>query len=247
MAQAPLQHNGIDIPAIQMRDVHFRWPQQRDSSLEIAHFNLPRGGSVFISGPSGSGKSTLLALIGGIVKAQTGEVKVLGTPLSDLSAAARDQFRVDHIGFIFQQFNLLPYLSILDNVMLPCRFSRYRHERACTEGKSLKTAAETLLRALDLAPELWSQRASRLSIGQQQRVAAARALIGSPEILIADEPTSALDAERQQGFLDLVQREARQSGASLIFVSHDQRLAQHFDSRVELERLNHAAHGMVAA
>jgi len=228
--------------AIALRDISFTWPGQHTPTLALEHFDVQAREQVFVSGPSGSGKSTLLALIGGINTAQSGSVAILGQPLDTLAAAKRDRFRVDHIGFIFQQFNLIPYLSILDNVLLPCSFSAYRRERALAQGADLLAAAHALLRSLDLAPALWTRAVTQLSIGQQQRVAAARALIGRPEIVVADEPTSALDSDRQQGFLDLIQHECEQTGASLVFVSHDQRLAQRFDRRIALNEINRCAH-----
>jgi putative ABC transport system ATP-binding protein len=227
---------------INVENVSFSWPGQSAPTLQMDAFKVERQDQVFIAGPSGSGKSTLLALIGGIVVPQRGTIAILGTELHSISASARDQFRVDHIGFIFQQFNLIPYLSILDNVLLPCQFSRYRRQRALAQGTTLRSAAESLLRSLDLAPALWSRPVTQLSIGQQQRVAAARALIGQPEIIVADEPTSALDADRQQRFLDLMQRECEQACSTLLFVSHDQRLASRFSHRLALNELNHAAH-----
>ncbi|MBN9359653.1 MAG: ABC transporter ATP-binding protein [Herbaspirillum huttiense] len=233
--------------AIAMHDLRFTWPGQTHPALALPHFQVAAGEHVFVSGPSGSGKSTLLAAIGGIIVPQAGTVEVLGQPLHSLSAARRDRFRVDHIGFIFQQFNLLPYLSILDNVLLPCQFSSYRRERAGRQGADLKSVAQSLLAALDLAPGLWTRPVTQLSIGQQQRVAAARSLIGRPEIIVADEPTSALDSDRQQAFLNLLQRECAQSGAALVFVSHDQRLAERFNRRIALEQLNQAARPEEAA
>lgn len=227
--------------AIALRDISFTWPGQRAPTLALDRFEVQAHEQVFVSGPSGSGKSTLLALIGGINSAQSGTVTILEQSLASLAGARRDRFRVDHIGFIFQQFNLIPYLSILDNVMLPCRFSTYRRERALTQGSDVLNAAQSLLRSLDLAPALWSRAVTQLSIGQQQRVASARALIGRPEIVVADEPTSALDSNRQQGFLDLIQQECRQTGASLVFVSHDQRLAERFDRRIALNDINRCA------
>ena len=226
---------------VELDDILFNWPGQTVATLEMTHFALARRDQVFLSGPSGSGKSTLLALIGGIVLPQRGRVRLLGQDMRSLSASARDRFRVDHIGFIFQQFNLIPYLSMLDNVLLPCQFSTYRRQRALAQGQTLRAAAASLLESLDLAPALWDRPATQLSIGQQQRVAAARALIGRPEIIVADEPTSALDADRQQGFLDLVQRECEQADASLLFVSHDQRLAQRFTHRLALDQINRAS------
>jgi putative ABC transport system ATP-binding protein len=185
---------------------------------------------LFLHGPSGSGKSTLLNLIGGVLLAARGSVSLLGQPLGELSASRRDAFRADHLGFIFQQFNLIPYLSVLDNVLLPCRFSARRAKRISEPGAE----ARRLLSALDLDPALLSRPAAELSVGQQQRVAAARALIGQPEILIADEPTSALDAERQSAFVELLLNEARQAGSAVVFVSHDLRLATHFEHSLAL-------------
>ncbi|AKZ62964.1 methionine ABC transporter ATP-binding protein [Herbaspirillum hiltneri N3] len=227
--------------AIALRDITFTWPGQKTPTLALDRFEVQAREQVFVSGPSGSGKSTLLALIGGISSAQAGSVAILGQALEALPASRRDRFRVDHIGFIFQQFNLIPYLSILDNVVLPCRFSALRRERALAQGSDLRTAAESLLRSLDLTPDLWTRAATQLSIGQQQRVAAARALIGRPEIVVADEPTSALDSDRQQAFLNLIRHECEQAGASLVFVSHDQRLAERFDRRIALNDINRCA------
>jgi len=224
--------------AIRISDLVFRWPRRGSACLDIPHFVVAAGERVFLHGPSGSGKSTLLGLLGGVATPEAGHIELLGRDLTQMGSHARDQFRADHIGFLFQQFNLLPWLSALDNVLLPCTFSPRRKERA---GNYPRTAAENLLAELDLDPDLWRKPAAELSVGQQQRVAAARALIGRPEILIADEPTSALDAERQQIFIDLLLRETAAVGAALVFVSHDKRLAAHFDRAVALHEINSAA------
>ena len=216
-------------PAIAIDGLEYRWPAG-GFYLKLPSLAVNPENSLFLQGPSGSGKSTLLNLIGGVLTPQAGRIDLLGQPFSALPAAQRDAFRADHIGFIFQQFNLIPYLSVLDNVLLPCRFSA---RRAAQAGDAL-VAATTLLDRLDIAPELHTRPAHALSVGQQQRVAAARALIGKPEILIADEPTSALDAPRQAAFVDLLLAEARANRSALIFVSHDLRLATHFDGVLEL-------------
>ena len=217
-------------PAVELRDVVFRWQDGDAFVLELPELVLAAGERLFVHGPSGSGKSTLLNLIGGVVQPAQGDVRLLGQPLATLGTAARDAFRAAHTGFIFQQFNLIPYLSVLDNVRLPCRFSPRRAARAGDETQE----ARRLLSALDIAAELWTRPANRLSVGQQQRVAAARALLGKPEIIIADEPTSALDAGRQAAFLDLLLAEARAAGSSVLFVSHDLALADHFERTLEL-------------
>ena len=226
--------------AVLLRDVRFSWPGQLRETLRIPRFAVPRGGQVCISGPSGSGKSTLLGLVGGILLPTSGSVIVGGTCLNALSGAQRDAFRGDCIGFIFQQFNLVPYLSIMDNVLIPCRLSATRRARAAGRNGTPGKAAAALLERLDIVPDLWGRRVTKLSVGQQQRVAAARALIGSPPLLIADEPTSALDADHRADFLRLLKRECEQAEASLLFVSHDQGLAQGFATQVKLTELEGA-------
>ncbi len=225
---------------IELSNLGFAWPGQAEL-LDIPSFTLQRGESLFLKGPSGSGKTTLLGLLGGVQRAQRGSVRLLGQELGTLSASARDRFRVEHSGYIFQQFNLLPFLSVRENVELPCRFSRLRAARAGQRHGSVEAAATRLLEHLNLSPDLLARRADSLSIGQQQRVAAARALIGQPELVIADEPTSALDADAREAFLQLLFAECRAAGASLLFVSHDQSLAPLFDRSLSLLELNRAA------
>lgn len=227
-------------PLIELNDLGFAWPGQ-DELLDIPEFTLQRGESLFLKGPSGSGKTTLLGLLGGVQLPGRGNVKLLGNDLARLSSGARDRFRVDHTGYIFQQFNLLPFLSVRENVELPCRFSKSRAARAIQRHGSVDAAAAALLEHLGLKADLLPRRADSLSIGQQQRVAAARALIGQPELVIADEPTSALDADAREAFLSLLFAECRAAGASLLFVSHDQSLAPLFDRALSLAELNRAA------
>lgn len=223
--------------ATTLADLRYRWRGQAAPCLDIPHFEIATGERVFLHGPSGSGKSTLLGVLGGVAVPEHGRVELLGRDIVSLSGRARDRFRADHIGFIFQQFNLLPWLSAWNNVHLPTIFSARRLQRS----GDARATAERLLTHLDLAPTLWDKPAAELSVGQQQRVAAARALIGRPEILIADEPTSALDAPRQQVFIDLLLAESAAAGSALLFVSHDTRLAAHFDRSVALDTINRAA------
>lgn len=221
-------------PVAALHEVVFAWPGQRDACLRIGRLEVAAGEHVFVSGESGSGKSTLLGLLAGVLVPDKGTVRICDTALQTLSGARRDRFRADHMGIIFQQLNLLPYLSVLDNVLLACRFSAARRERSREQGDTPADAAAMLLGRLDLPEALWHRPASRLSVGQQQRVAAARALLGRPRMILADEPTSALDAARQAAFMDLLRRECRAVGASLVFVSHDERLAAHFDRRLPM-------------
>ena len=226
---------------IELTELGFAWPGQAEL-LDIPAFTLQQGESLFLKGPSGSGKTTLLGLLGGVQKPGRGRIHLLGADLSSMSAGARDHFRVDHTGYIFQQFNLLPFLSVRENVELPCRFSKLRARRAIQRHGSIDQAAATLLAHLGLKDEsILSRRADSLSIGQQQRVAAARALIGQPELVIADEPTSALDYDARENFIRLLFAECREAGSSLLFVSHDQSLAPLFDRHLSLADLNRAA------
>ncbi len=226
---------------INVQDLRFAWPGAAIDCVAIDTLSVAAGRTVFLHGPSGGGKSTLLGLLAGVLLPRAGSVSLLGTRWSDLSGARRDAFRADHLGYIFQQFNLLPYLSVIDNVLLPCRFSALRRERATQDGSSPGAAARDLLQRVGLADSLWARPAAQLSVGQQQRVAAARALIGRPEVVIADEPTSALDAALRDSFMDLLLDACRASGGTLVFVSHDERLAVRFDERLSLSAINRAA------
>ncbi len=224
---------------IDARGIEFAWRPDEPLVIAIDEFIVARDQHLFLKGPSGSGKSTLLSLLGGVVTAGRGTVRVLGQDLAALSATRRDRFRADHVGFLFQLFNLVPYLSVLDNVLLPLRFSARRRERVSGRGGPVAEAGR-LIDHLDLGPELLHRKAAELSVGQQQRVAAARALIGSPELVIADEPTSALDADRRALFVDLLRRECRAQGSALVFVSHDAGLEPLFDRTLSLPDINRA-------
>ena len=204
---------------IHLRNVRFRWPEQENDLLHIPELVVNKGEHLFIQGPSGSGKTTLLNLLTGINVPDSGSVTVLETPLEKLSNSQRDQFRADHLGVIFQQFNLLPYLSVLENVQLPCGFSKRKKANA----GDLQATAQRLLAHLSISETLVDQPISKLSVGQQQRTAVARAIIGNPEIVIADEPTSALDSD----------------------VSHDQHIASRFEHVIELAQINLARNGDV--
>lgn len=229
---------------VRMHDVRFRWRPRDPLVLDIPELDVAKGDRVFIKGPSGSGKTTLLSLLAGVAVPGEGEISVLGSDLASLGRAGRDAFRAHHIGFIFQMFNLVPYLSPIDNVLLPCRFSRLRRERALARSGTLEEEARRILEHLGLDPEeLASRGAARLSMGQQQRVAAARSIIGAPELVIADEPTSSLDAEVRRSFLDLLFREVEAAGSTLLFVSHDAGLEAAFGRTIALADVNRAANG----
>jgi putative ABC transport system ATP-binding protein len=229
--------------AVSFANVRYSWRGSSPFTLSIAEFGLALGEKVLLLGPSGSGKSTLLSLLAGIVVPDSGRIDILGTDMARLSGAARDRFRVEHFGIIFQMFNLLPYGSLIDNVVLPLRFSRTRRKRALSEGP-LEETATRLLESLGLDRSvIATSRAASLSVGQQQRVAAARALIGAPQIIVADEPTSALDRNTESTFLKLLFAQSATAGASVIMVSHDESLAPYFDRVVRLDDIAVATRG----
>lgn len=204
--------------------------------LNIESFSLKKTESVFLYGPSGSGKSTLLNICSGIMTPQKGSVRVIGEEINKLSASKRDLFRGLNIGVIFQQFNLIDYLNILDNVLLPARLHPKQNYRQ-TREKALK-----LLDQMGLY-ELKDQEVSQLSIGQRQRVAAVRSFLLSPPLLIADEPTSSLDAKNTKSFMTALMNLAKEEETSILFVSHDDRLKSYFEKHVSLEEINSVVGG----
>jgi putative ABC transport system ATP-binding protein len=229
----------MEAPIVEVRDICFRWQRQGPIVLDVPNFRVAEGERIFIKGPSGGGKTTLLNLLAGMAVPESGRISILGRDIGTMSGARRDAFRAAHIGFIFQMFNLVPYLSLIDNVLLPCRFSAERRARALARSPTLDAAARRLLEhmALDV-DDLASRPVTQLSTGQQQRVAAARALIGAPALVIADEPTSSLDADRRRSFLELLFREVEAAEATLLFVSHDATLEDRFDRAIALAAIN---------
>ena len=227
-------------PVIQLNHTRFSW-KQGHPRLVIDELFVNKGEKLFIQGPSGSGKTTLLGLLGGVLVPESGSVSVLGQPLNELPSSQRDRFRANHIGFVFQMFNLISYLSVIENITLPLQFADSRTKRLTEKSLHPVTEAKRLLRQLGLHDaELLTRPVTELSIGQQQRVAAARALIGQPDIIIADEPTSALDADSRQAFIRLLFTECEAAGSTLIFVSHDTSLEALFDRSISLNSLNKA-------
>ncbi len=230
---------------IELKHVEYSWPGTTKPVIDIECFSLLKGEKVFLKGPSGTGKSTLLSLIAGVNLPDKGELKVLGQPMNKMSGSQRDHFRADHMGYVFQMFNLLPYLSVAENVCLPCHFSTRRKKKALTYSSSLKEETRRLLNALQLGDELIHRPVTDLSIGQQQRVATARALIGSPELIIADEPSSALDTDARESFINLLFQECKRENSTLLFVSHDMSLSPFFDREVDLAGINQASSAFI--
>ena len=224
---------------IDIEPMRFAWTRGGPDTLVLGRLNVAQGQTVFLHGPSGCGKSSFLGLLAGVLQPQHGRVSLLGQDWAALPLGQRDAFRADHVGVIFQQFNLLPYLSVLDNVTLPCRFSKLRRER-CQAAGGPEVSAQTWLQRMGLPEGLWARRADTLSVGQQQRVAAARALIGQPELVLADEPTSALDAALRHDFMDVLMQATRDAGSTLVCVSHDPQQAARFDLQWSLPELQQA-------
>ena len=223
--------------AVEISNLQFSWKPDEPALLSIRDFSVERGEKVFLCGPSGSGKSTLLNLIGGVLAPNSGRLSILGENLAEMNQAQKDRLRGDRLGFIFQMFNLIPYLSVVENVILPCRFSQKKTQRI----DSLEREAERLLSKLKIDVEKMRHRpVTELSVGQQQRVATARALMGRPDVIVADEPTSALDADTRNAFIDLLFEECEANGATVVFVSHDAELGKKFDRTVFLRELNRA-------
>jgi putative ABC transport system ATP-binding protein len=217
-------------PILTLSDVRYRWAGARSFGLHIPSLSIAPAETVLLLGDSGSGKSTLLSLLCGTITAQSGAVSVCGFDIATLSAGQRDRFRAEQIGLIFQQFNLLPFASVQDNIALPLQFAPKRRARV----DDITAEALRLCRALDLPSDVMKARAGTLSVGQQQRVAAARALIGTPPLIVADEPTSSLDASAQARFLELLFAQSRAHGTALLMVSHDARLADQFDRVIHM-------------
>lgn len=219
-----------DVQTLQLDDVRYRWPGRTSFGLHVPELTLAPAETVLLLGESGSGKSTLLSLICGTITAQSGQVSVAGTDIGSLTAGNRDRFRAEQIGLIFQQFNLLPFANVQDNVLLPLKFAPKRRQRVIDPNVEVSR----LCRELGLPDEVMTTRAGALSVGQQQRVAAARALIGAPPLIIADEPTSSLDAATQATFLELLFSQSRAHGTTLLMVSHDARLSKQFDRVIHM-------------
>ncbi|HDY85192.1 hypothetical protein LCGC14_0471040 [marine sediment metagenome] len=217
--------------AVALSHVVYRYPKSKAPILHIENWQVGSGEHVFVHGRSGSGKSTLLNLLAGILTANEGNIHLFGQSLLALNARQRDAFRANNIGMVFQQFNLVPYLSVLENIQLAAHF-------AGTTNEVVRQRCHSLLAGLSLEPQLMNRRADTLSVGQQQRVAIARALINNPRLLIIDEPTSALDSEAKSGFMTMLMQLANENETTLIFVSHDETLLPFFSHKISMSELN---------
>lgn len=211
--------------AVGISQLQFSYEPGPPAVLDIPEFAVRPGEKVFVYGPSGSGKSTFLELLAGVLLPTAGKIELLGSDLARLAGPARDRFRARHVGYIFQSFNLLPYLSVDENIALAARLSP---ARAAKLARPLAEEIGALCEELGIA-HLRGREVGRLSVGQQQRVACARALLGNPELILADEPTSALDQEHREKFVRRLFAAATAHGSTVLFVSHDRTLEGLFD------------------
>jgi putative ABC transport system ATP-binding protein len=217
-------------PLVEMVNLKFSYPESQGFwALNVDSFQLRPGEKIFLAGPSGSGKTTFLEMIAGLLQPKEGKIQVLGHDFSVLSSQSKDRVRQKEMSFIFQNFNLVPYLTVEENILLPFWLG-YRDER---NQSQVLLELNRLLQSLRIEG-LRSQRASQLSVGQSQRVAAARAFLKKPKLLLADEPTSALDADHRDEFLKILFEMSREANSSLIFVSHDKSLQGLFDRVIQV-------------
>jgi putative ABC transport system ATP-binding protein len=195
--------------------------------LQIEQFSLQQGEQVALLGPSGGGKSTLLNVISGISTADSGEIRIGGIDLAKLPEPARDRFRAERIGFVFQTFHLLPAFTALENVLLGMSFS----------GKVNRQYARELLQRVGLGARL-QHKPAQLSVGEQQRVSVARALANRPVLMLADEPTASVDPANQEVILKLLQETCREHNVTLLLVTHAQEISRRFERVEQLDQFN---------
>ena len=223
----------MDESIIKIDSVRFYWSKKSNFKIFVPNLEIKKGEKVLLLGESGSGKTTLLSLMCGFLNPLSGNISINGNTINQLSSKTRDEYRADNIGIIFQQFNLLPYANVVDNVLLPLYFSKVRSNYVSNK----KEKVIELFKQLRLPDDIAQFRASSLSMGQQQRVAVARALIGNPSLIIADEPTSSLDADAQKIFLNLMFEQISENNSTLLMVSHDKSLSNQFDRLIDINEI----------
>jgi putative ABC transport system ATP-binding protein len=222
---------------IELRELYFRYPGSGAFELSIPGLSIQAGESVALVGPSGSGKTTLLGLLAGILRPDRGSLRVSGTDLASLGERQRRQFRIRQVGQVFQAFELLHYLTVLENVMLP----HFIHDAG-------RSAAESRERAMELLAETGlanraGDRPNELSQGEQQRVAVCRALLNRPALLLADEPTGNLDPDNKRNVVELLLQQSKRGGNTLLMVTHDRALLEPFTTVLDIQALGAPARG----
>ncbi len=225
---------------IEFQNTTFAYPGSR-FLLRVPELKVGAGEKVVLIGPSGSGKTTLLHLASGILRPERGTIRVDDTEISRLPDAARRNFRIRHIGLVFQEFELLEYLSVRENILLP-----YRVNGLLKLDRGVRSEVNALAESVGIAATL-DRYPHRLSQGERQRVAICRALITRPQMIFADEPTGNLDPRTSRTIVDVLLRQADASDATVLMVTHDHSLLDRFDRVVDLEQLLVAAADSEAA
>jgi putative ABC transport system ATP-binding protein len=223
--------------SIKLENIKFKYTGVAQYTLDIPDFVLEKNKKTFLFGPSGCGKTTLLEMLSGVLVPESGVVSVCGSELQKMKPSQRDQFRAAKMGYIFQSFNLIPYLTVFENITLPLSLSSERRKKVSSNDQM--DIVLSMCEKLGLEGNL-NKPVTELSVGQQQRVAAARALLGKPELILADEPTSALDYDHREKFIKLLFEMCDENQTSILFVSHDRTLEKLFDQSVSLMDINKA-------
>jgi ABC-type lipoprotein export system ATPase subunit len=221
---------------IRLADLHFQY-REGGFALSIPDLRVESGERVAVIGPSGSGKTTLLHLIAGIASPERGCVRTGGVEVTVLDDSARRDFRVRHIGLVFQEFELLDYLSVLDNILLP-----YRINPSLRLEPAVRERAGRLAARVGIA-DLLGRIATQLSHGEKQRAAVCRALVAEPDLILADEPTGNLDPANKEKVLEILVEYAEERGATLVTVTHDHALLKHFERVIDFRSFHAPAHG----
>ncbi len=227
-AEVDSAHGSSAGPGVRVADLEFAY-RRTSFQLRVPRWEVAAAKHVAVTGPSGSGKTTLLHLLAGIFLPDAGAIDVTGVRVDMLTDAQRRRFRLERIGFVFQDFRLLEYLDVVDNIVLPYRIGRSRRRNS-----DLRERAAALAEAVGIGDRL-RRNVQRLSHGERQRVALCRALIGEPELILADEPTGNLDPRNKHQIMELLHEHARRLQATLIVVTHDTGLVSEMDSVVDFK------------
>ncbi|MBA4716180.1 MAG: ABC transporter ATP-binding protein [Verrucomicrobiales bacterium] len=213
---------------LQIRDLHFQYPAS-DFKIEISNIKITQGSKIAISGKSGSGKTTLIHLISGILKPQSGEILFFDKSITDMNDKEIRKHRISNIGFIFQEFELLDYLNVMDNLILP-----YKINKSLSIDEEIKNKAKEIANRIGIGNKL-DQHPKQLSGGERQRLAIARALITSPPLIIADEPTGNLDNKTSNIVMDEITDQVSYTNSTLIMISHNNELISSFDEIIDIQ------------
>ena len=213
---------------LQISDLHFQYPAS-DFKIEVSDIKITQGSKIAISGKSGSGKTTLIHLISGILKPQSGEILFFDESITDMNDNDIRKHRISNIGFIFQEFELLDYLNVMDNLIIP-----YKINKSLSLDEEIKNKAKEIANRIGIGNKL-DQHPKQLSGGERQRLAIARALITSPPLIIADEPTGNLDNKTSNIVMDEITDQVSYTNSTLIMISHNNELISSFDEIIDIQ------------